>query len=334
MKSSLERYDQRFGNYLNRVIPPLPRVLQDAQKQYEWELSALFHLYLAGNFVIEEERALDNCPSDAESLKAVFVRTVRQANAIRACLGAGEPIAGAELLRSLHESRVTVAFILKENVSQRLRLYSNYRHVQQWLRLQVWRGDLESGKVTRAEFDQHLPKERIEEISRNYAAVKEDYHPKHPYHWAFKEFPERAKKGRNPTIQDLEECAGLRDREFYSVLSAITHPSPLIENLMGNACGLSSAPSFTPLIPTVTGLAADYVTAIWSDILECVNGKDSDDLRLWLRAFGCHIMEHTNRGKMGELVQRVVQPELIAPKSRQEAHWRMRSDRTEHHGLA
>ena len=169
------------------------------------------------------------------------------------------------LLRTLFENLLTIELLLQKDSSERLKLYSDYKYVERWNNLQANKKLLAKGLIAEERLQKTLDEKYIKEVETKYNEVKENYHPKIPYHWAWKVFKDKL-KNRNPSIYFISKELGYETDyvKLYSTFSIAAHGSPLIENLVTESKSntITLSPIFTKQIVGLGCLALDKISKI------------------------------------------------------------------------
>lgn len=251
------------------------------RRLYGDHLGRLTNAYLLYRYLVE--RGDINAAS-----KAIQILYSKMAN----CLGGilhllenGYAGPAAMVLRGLVETAVHLQVILKEDTPARCQLFEDFLFIER-------NTYADAATVT------------AEQRARNdadYARVRANYHPKHPYSWCWKAVPSRRSSGRggpdNPNFKELCEHIGHPEYhdQLYGPLSSAIHPVPSYEIWLRRQDGLMElGPIFRDHIRRVAELAITLALDSFARLVEALQVPDSLSLSAFaLNLLPPHILERT-----------------------------------------
>jgi len=296
-KEIVEKYDRILKEYANKVLPGFWHTLQNQRRPFQPFLDKLFNFYLFcsyladSNFFLNDERY--------PSLNILYVKACLALFGIHNCLQYGLVTESAVLLRSLFESFLNVKLILQKDTEERMRLFDDFRYVEQWNSLQANKNLLKEGKISKEIFDRTFTPDLINKIEKNYLSVKSNYHPTNPYHWAWKIFKNETKNQRNPTIYFIANKLGLSTDyvKVYGSLSASVHNSPSLLNLVSTGNVITLAPNFSESIHNIGCLALGYLSELIDDLVGYLGFGESGEISTYLSIFWIRACNEDQGGK-------------------------------------
>lgn len=263
IKDILEKYDSELQKYANDTLPLFHQYMESGSLPYNKFLDKLFQFYLFCSYLVD----LKYFPEDNENepIRILYSKACKTYYGIVTNLRQGLSSEAIILLRTLFENLLTVELLLQKDSGERLKLYSNYKHVERWNSLQANKKLLAKGVITEDRLHKTFDENRIKVVETKYNEVKENYHPKAPYHWAWKVFKDKL-KNRNPSIYFISKELGYEIDyvKLYSTFSISAHGSPLIENLVTDSKSntITLSPIFTKQIVGIGCLALDKISKI------------------------------------------------------------------------
>lgn len=267
IKDILEKYDSELQKYANNAIPLFHQYMENESLPYNKFLDKLFQFYLFCSYLVD----LKYFPEDNENepIRILYAKACKTYYGIVTNLRQGLSSEAIILLRTLFENLLTVEILLQKDSSERLKLYSDYKYVERWKSLQANKKLLAKGLITEDRLHKTFDENRIKVVETKYNEVKENYHPKAPYHWAWKVFKDKL-KNRNPSIYFISKELGYETDyvKLYSTFSIAAHGSPLIENLVTDSKSntITLSPIFTDQIVSIGCLAIDKIAKIVNKI--------------------------------------------------------------------
>jgi hypothetical protein len=290
----LAKYDQEFHQYANKVMPAFPNFLQAARQPYEPFLKRIHDFYLFSSFLVDEHLF----PNDPKyvPLRTLYAKSSLSLFAVYLCLRNGLVTEVAVLLRSLFETYVNALLILQTDVDNRLTLFDDFRFVERWNNIQANRKLVEQGKLSATDFGSTFSHELIKEVEDKFNSIRENYHPRSPYHWAWKIFRDQTKDHRNPSLKLIAESLGLSVDyvKLYGALSISVHNSPNLLNLVSSGGAISLAPSFTNQIYRMGGLTIDYVGKIIDLIVTYLAFRNPEEIHTYIAVYSLAALDDTN----------------------------------------
>lgn len=268
MEEILEKYDKEIANYASETLPGYNNYLKIKSQPYKKFYDQLLQFYLFSSYLVDSKMFPDD--NETESLRVLYARAAVTFNGIIICLSNGLLAESSVLLRSLFENKITVELILQKDSLNRIKLFNDFRYVERYNNLKLNRELLARGVIDEDTLYKTHDKDRIKYIEQKYNDVKNNYHPKIPYQWAWKLF--QFKNKRNPSMKDICKELGYEFDyvKIYSPLSISVHSSPLGEYSVTDPekNAITLVPLFTDLIFIDGCLAIDYFSTVVLKILE------------------------------------------------------------------
>lgn len=259
----LNDFDRNLKEYIKSIFPNFNKNMFEKSSPYKIMQEFLFRLYLLSSYVIDRNLIpKDKIPKVIQKL---YVKASLSILGIYSCLYNGLPSEASIIQRSLFDLFLTVKIILEDNTEERMNLYENYQYIQQWRNIQDNKGIL-----SQKEFEDQFNQQIIQDTEKKYNEVKANYHPKSPYHWAWKIYRIES-KDKNPSIRFLCKKFGyLKDYvKIYSTCCLVVHGSPLIENIMTTPDGrLSIVPIFDESHVSLSVLSMELFSIIIKEIMK------------------------------------------------------------------
>lgn len=177
-------------------------------------LQTLTHAFLCLRYLIER----GDLASAPEGIQVLYGKMVEGVGAILFLLGRGLPGPAAQIFRSALETSVHLQVILRdvEAVKERVLLFEEFLLVQRFER----------------RFGPGVTAEQREKAEKEFERIRANYHPTHPYSWAWKVCPSKRVRKKNvpdnPNLKDL--CVFIDHLDYhetlYGHLSDTSHPVP------------------------------------------------------------------------------------------------------------
>ena len=282
IKKILKFYREELERYKSIATPGLQKLMDEERAPYRKKLDALYDIYMFQNYLIDNFQEFFNNPAN-KTLSLFFIKASGDLFAIRQCLMVGQLISASSIERNIFETYIDTRLIIEKDTEERSNLYENYQHVLLWDRIKTYKKYLEE-----LDFDTDIPEEvkKSEKIyyenlykdinedaaMKNYEDVKNNYHPKYPYHWAWKIFKDEIKDQRNPNREFLCKKLGIYNDylHVYSTNSLAVHNQPFMANFMTRKGreGITSVPVFSETTASIAGISASLVIEIIMMILE------------------------------------------------------------------
>jgi len=255
----IQDYTDKLNEYKFIVTPILKRFMEDEREPYIGGLNVLYDIYMFQNYLVDNIKEFFNNPVN-KTLTLFFIKVSGDLFALRQCLMVGQLISASSISRNIFETYIDTRLILDKDSEERSTLYENHQYVLIWLRMQTYKKYIEELElnanlpieIKKAEIDYYgdLYKEVDEKtIKENYEKVKEDYHPKYPYHWAWKIFKDETKKQKNPSREFICKKLGIYNDylHVYSTSSLAVHNQPFMANFIikKEQQGITSTPIFS-----------------------------------------------------------------------------------------
>jgi hypothetical protein len=207
----------------------------------------------------------------------------------------GQLISASSIGRNVFETYVDTRVVLENDTEERSKLYENYQYIQLWLRIVAYKKYLheleidtnisEEKKIDEINYYKSLYKDvGEEEIKNNFEKVKKDYHPKYPFHWAWKIYREETKDKQNPKLDFICKRLGIYNDylHVYSTNSLAVHNQPFMANFMTREGSITSVPIFSEITNSIAGISASLVIKIIMLVLEYTKSVKAEDVRLFL----------------------------------------------------
>lgn len=266
IRNILERYDNNLEKYYKETIPILDQYVENSRQPYNKLLKGIFDFYVFSSYLLDNDVIFKNVTSD--TIKGLYVKGSLNLFSIYSCLFNGLASEAATLIRSLFETLLTLKLLLITNTEERIKLYDNFKIVQRMNSINSNKKLLELGIIDINRFQKTYPNELVEETNNKYENIKKDYHPRLPYHWAWKIFKDTL-SNRNPSIFYIAKHLGFHFDyvKIYSTMSISVHSSPLLENIIGDGKTQTLAPVFSKHIERLSFLSLDYMGKIILEIL-------------------------------------------------------------------
>lgn len=298
-KEILKRYDRALQDYANKIISGFQNCLGNQRRSSQPFLNGLFHFYLFCSYLVDSNLF----PNDEKytSLKILYAKSPLALFGIYNCLQNGLVTEGAILLRSLFETYFNVKLILKNDIEERLKLFDEFRFVEQWNNLQANKKLLKNSKLSKDTFDKTFTPSLVKEIEEKYSLVKSNYHPNLSHHWAWKIFKNETKDQRNPSIAFIADKLDLGSDyvKVYGTLSIPVHNSASLLNMVSTRNVISLVPNFSPLIYHVGCLAIGYITSIIEDVVRYLGFGEPDEGSTYVSAYTLAVHKLCNNDDNG-----------------------------------
>lgn len=259
-----------FVNYCDNVSKGFNRYISDQRKPYDDFFRSLNQFYLFKSFLVDSNKIT---PDQASMpMMSLYSKAALSLLGVITCLQSGLISEAAIILRSILENLITVKVMLESEPHDRIELYHNFESVIKRNHFEDTKRLLKDGKLREDQFRSSFSDEMQKEILDNYELVKHNYHPKLPYHWAWKLYKDEL-RGRNPTIKFLADKFQLHNEYhwIYASTSVSVHVAPSIKNIMIYDGAISLAPNFSQLIFPVGIKALEYCSDIVKDIVTYIN---------------------------------------------------------------
>lgn len=284
----IEKYNKELSLYSNEILPYFNKYVSKNQKHYKKIIDALFNFYMLNAYLLDKGILIPTPLNDP--IMFIFAKSSLTLLGMHSCLKNGLIIDGATLLRSLFEPYIDLKLILEADTEDRLILYSNYRHISNWLTLDNQRNHLREGKMTQENFNKVFSAERIKKFEDEYDKVKDNYHPKHPYSWAWKIFKKKD-NSRNPSFKTICKKLG-KEKEYedlYATMSIVAHSSPVTDNFMKINNKKTLLPIYSESLLSIGCYGLHIVQRITSNVLDFMEPDNANDVKI----FSLHMVNST-----------------------------------------
>ncbi len=282
-----------MNKYKEIVGPGLRRLLEEERTPYLKSLNVLYDIYMFQNYLLDNQVEYFNKPGNP-TLSLFFTKAAGDIFALRQCLMVGQLVSASSIERNIFETYVNTRLVLEKDSESRFQLFEEYQHALLWDRVRSYKNylqELESDKTipdeklnSEKEYFQNLYRDiDMEVIESNYQKVKENYHPKYPYHWAWRIYKDE-NKGNNPNLSFICKKLGIYNDylHVYATSSLAVHNQPLLANMMTRRGGITSVPIFTETTNSIAGISTSLVNEIIIMILEYADSNKLDEIGLFL----------------------------------------------------
>ncbi len=292
----LDKYNNILEEYTNKVMPKLGPVMDRQRQPYKTFFKKLFDFYLLTSYLADSKVFPDD--GKFPGLRILYAKSCHSILGIHSCLKNGLASEAAVILRSLFETKLHVKLILENNTTERDNLYNEFHFVEKWNNLQAKRLLVSNSIISQEDFNSGYGD--IDQIEKDYQRIKQNYHPSHPYHWAWKLFNQDL-KGKNPNIKIIADYLGLSDDyvRVYGALSLSSHGSPNLINSLTSSGSISTAPIFNDQIFTIGCLAVGYLANMIIGICGFLKFGDDDEISIYTNAFTLSIVDEYTNHKQG-----------------------------------
>lgn len=232
-------------------------------------LQTLTHAFLCLRYLIERR----DVASAPEGIQVLYGKMVEGVGAILFLLGRGLPGPAAQIFRSALETSVHLQVILRdvEAVKDRVLLFEEFLLAQRY----------------EGRFGPGVTPEQREKAEREFERVRANYHPTHPYSWAWKVCPsEKVQKNvpNNPNLKNL--CVFIDHLDYhenlYGHLSDTTHPVPGYKLwLRGDDQNLYVGSKASVHIPMLVHLTVAFSMDTLLRMLDFLKPSDAGPLRVF-----------------------------------------------------
>lgn len=274
----MEKYSKEMAEYTEEMEPAFKAYVEEKRKIHSNIVDRLIAFYMFASYLIDEGILKEN--KENKPIMFLYLRSSLSLLGIHSCLKNGLVTEGAILLRSIFEIYVNLKLILEEDTESRLKLYSEYRHIDKWLMLENKREQLQDDLINQERFNMAYTIEEAELIDANYQSIKVNYHPKIPHHWAWKIF-KSGNNNRNPSIKSICDYLGIKKEynDVYPTMSIVVHSSPLVDNLMKLNKRKTLAPIFNESIKSIGVYGLDIAGRILSEVVDYLKIVEGEDLK-------------------------------------------------------
>ncbi|AFH60576.1 DUF5677 domain-containing protein [Paenibacillus caseinilyticus] len=285
MKEAIRKYNEAMQKYSNEVVPHFDNLLFEESKPFHDLYKRIFDLYLISSYLVDIKLFPNTIP-EVDSIKILYSKASLSLLALHQCLSTGLIEDASVILRSLLETRVTLKTLLAENTLERLKLYREFSHVVRWQKLTKDRQDLSNGVISMEEFSKTYEGIDIADIEATYKLVKDNYHPKRPYHWAWKIFKDET-QGQNPSFGLLCSKLGFDDEysRMYSSLSLLAHSVSISEITLARDNLITVAPRFSGPIKPFVYFSASYMVDVINSTLDYFKPDDYEGIKTYTTAY-------------------------------------------------
>ena len=289
---------QYWGNELEKykllVGPGMRQLIDEERAPYKKQLDFLYDAYMFQNYLLDHQDDLIGKYVN-KTISLFFIRAASDLFALRQCLMVGQLVTAATIERNIFQTYVDTRLVLNDETEERNKLYEEYQHVLLWSRVNTYKRyleELESNtaipnekKNSEREYFSNLYKDfNIKEIEENYEKVKENYHPKYPYNWAWKIFKNELNNKKKITLEFICRRLGIYEDylHVYATSSLAVHNQPFVANFMTRKGGITSVPIFNETISSIAGISASLVIEVILMILEYSKSDKIEEIGYYL----------------------------------------------------
>ena len=266
LEAIIQKYEEILSEYYKESQIIIDRYIKEKRRPYTKLLKGIYEFYIFCSYLLDEKIIKPSAENDI--ILGLYSKSCLSLYGIYSCLKDGLASEAASLLRNLFETYLNVKLILEFDSDYRIRLFNDFKYVQRYLSIKQNQDLLSKGLITEERFEKTYPKQLIDETYNKYDEIKDNYHPKIPYSWAWAIFKDKI-NGKNPSVRTIAIHLG---EEFdyvklYSTMSIPVHSSPLIENIIGDGKVKTLAPLFNEHIVGLSFLSLDIVGKVISELL-------------------------------------------------------------------
>ena len=292
----LKKYDQEFNQYGSEITPRLNKYIENNRQPFLEFFDKLWKYYVYSAFLIDDK--FKKYVDGFDPIFTFFTKSFISLNAIYNLLYNGVPSEASTLLRSIFENLINLEIIIEKDSKFRLKLFDNYKYVEKWLNYKENESYSHTSKEELNKFKIAFPKEKIIKINQDYERVKQDYHPKKPYKWAWYIFKKEL-NNRNPSIKFFCQKLNRNDDYFrvYSVLSIPAHGSSTVLNLMKVKNSISVAPTFNDHTLRIGAMSILYCSRIIDKTMDYLDLPIKNEIKIYSSTFALDIYEYVKQIK-------------------------------------
>ncbi|MCK4325393.1 hypothetical protein KAW55_01405 [bacterium] len=282
-QSMIQRYDSKMQEYCDKVIPGFQKYIDRNKGNYSGFTKRLFDFYLFSSYLVDAGLFEDR-PKNEDLLKVLYCKAAVSFFGIYKCFDSGCVSEAMVLTRALFETLVNLKLILESDTAERLRLFDNYGFVSRWLN-------------SIANPEMHDVAERTL-IEKQYDNVRGDYHPKCPYHWAWKLYASELKR-KNLSLKFICKKLGLMDdyNKVYSALSISVHVNPRVGILYKLKEKFTIAPIYSDGIYLVGCLALGYFKDLIDLVVRYYTFDELENIHLYMDVFHLDLCKDYRKGR-------------------------------------
>lgn len=291
MEKILEKYDITMQQYSEKIMPHFYPMIDAMSRPYQESLRRVFDFYLFTSYLVDS-KFIPNTLGELDSLKVLYSKSALSVLSVYQLLSTGLIEDASVILRSLLECKVTLKVLLEKDTLNRIKLYSDYSSVAKWLKLKRDKEYLSSGRINKEQFDRSYEGIEISEIERKYELVKNNYHSKTPYHWAWNIYKEE-RSGRNPSLEFICKKLGLEDDYdyLYSTLSIFAHSDSISEVTLARESRITVAPRFSGPIVLICFFTVSYMVDIIQYILDYFKPEEYEEIKIYSEVYRKNFMD-------------------------------------------
>ncbi|MCE1164844.1 MAG: DUF5677 domain-containing protein [Bacteroidetes bacterium] len=290
--NKIKYYDSEINEYMNFVMPQYLRKINIEKFNYSFVIEKLLSLYFILDYISSKSISII---TEKDSLLGMFSMFKSNLIGIYVLLSNGRQYEANIILRSILELYFDCLLIFENDTEERIRLYSNYEHIIRWKHLEEKYNHLNNDEkinIYKNSSDYFSISEEEVRISHDlFLKYKDDYHPKNPFHWAYKVFATGLRKTRNPNYYDI--CKYLGDDYLDLYLSLYTTLSIPVH---GHSIGtdyfkekdrnvITSNPKYNDNITSTVYFALQYVEISSLKIMENLKKPDLENIKNYINIF-------------------------------------------------
>lgn len=283
------KYFDEMQKYIERVDTPFKVKIKKESQNYRDILDKIYNFYIFSCYLADYFKKKDLYAIGAQnSLNILNCKSSLNLFGIYNCLKTGLEQEASIILRSLYESYVTIFFILQKDAGLRMKLYYNFSKVERRNNIIaneefLKRGLIDSLSISDSDKEFYI---------KDYEKVKDDYHPKYPYEWAWKIFM-KDEKSRNPSLNNLCKELGedyeVEYTEMFSVHSLSVHGGSILEDAFSvENTGMNiiaTTPKFTQSTLSIGALSISYYSKILLRHLDYFKVDDYESIKEYIELY-------------------------------------------------
>jgi Family of unknown function (DUF5677) len=278
----LTKYDTELQEYVRRVDPLFTDYLAKERTPYQPVLQYLFKFYFFMSYLVENGLV----PNDDKNvaLRVILGKASLSLFAIYNLLNNGILTEASSSLRSLFEVYVNLKLILDKDVDVRMKLFENFEIVEKWNNLNSNLDLMKAGNLSLEQFDKTMSPSTVRKIQSDYESIKADYHPRKPFHWAWKIYSGVLPGGGNPSLRFIADKMGLSFDyvKVYSPTSIAVHGSANLVNVLSSGSSISIAPQFRTIILSDACITLDYGAKIIELLLDYFKFPNTEEIKVYI----------------------------------------------------
>jgi hypothetical protein len=266
--SELNEFKAELDDYIRKAQMDFYMTMDKKRVPYQGLLDRILSFYFVTSFV--SEKKIVSIDERLKPLMLLYSKSSMSLLGIYSCLVNGLAPEAAIILRSLFENLITIEIITKEDVFNRLKLYSDYVYVAQWRHLEAKRKLAKERKWPQDKFNSEFEGELIDATKENFSRVRANYTDSKGKlkKWNWKIYKSEL-GNREVSIKFICHKLG-RSEDYvslYSTISELMHSSPLIEHVVTEGNVIFLTPKFSRLIINIGMQALGYSSDVVKHIV-------------------------------------------------------------------